>query len=106
MLKSNLPPDIKQEFLDRIRAASICAADYLYEYSLQMLKCILVSKNATFIMNVNNKPKNGPLVSDILKGIYQEECSAVHLPPPLDHKLFSNTSNSRQLIQLFDFEVL
>lgn len=50
-------------------------------------------------MDVNNnvalKLKNGPLAWVILTGIYQEECSAMHLPPPLDHKLFSSSSNSR-----------
>ncbi|KAG2204708.1 hypothetical protein INT47_012004 [Mucor saturninus] len=71
LLRSDLPLDIKQEFLDRILDATISATDYIYEYSLQMLKS-----------------------SDILTEVYHEEFSEIFLPPPLDHNLFSMFNNS------------
>ncbi|GAA5809565.1 hypothetical protein MFLAVUS_002975 [Mucor flavus] len=91
LLRPDLPPGIKQGFIDCIRNTLISSTDYIYEFSLQMLKSVLVFKKSTFDMDENNnvtlKPKNGPLVSDILPEIRQEKYSALYLPPPLDHKL-------------------
>ncbi|KAI7888480.1 uncharacterized protein EV154DRAFT_593766 [Mucor mucedo] len=146
LLRSDLPLDIKQEFLDRIRDATIsaflvvCMRFIILTYKIyhsqvqpssisatrpisqrsetgeikdirclfKSHKCILVFKKATFVIDRNNNTsleiKKGPLASDILIKVYHVECSEICLPPPLDHSLFSSTSSSRQLLQLFNFE--
>ncbi|KAI7892527.1 uncharacterized protein EV154DRAFT_480253 [Mucor mucedo] len=146
LLRSDLPLDIKQEFLDRIRDATIsvfhvvCMRFIILTYKIyhsqvqpssisatrpisqrsetgeikdirclfKSHKCILVFKKATFVIDRNNNTsleiKKGPLASDILTKVYYVECSEIYLPPPLDHSLFSSTSSSRQLLQLFNFE--
>ncbi|KAG1460496.1 hypothetical protein G6F56_005936 [Rhizopus delemar] len=70
LFRSDLTPNIQNEFLDNIRSAMISVTNYIYEYGIQMFKLVLLFKNATFAATENGtitlEQKNDVLISDVL----------------------------------------
>ena len=110
LFRSDLAPDIQNEFLDNIRSAMISATDYIYEYGIQMFKSVLLFKNATFAatedVTITLEQKNGVLISDMLPQSYQPQYTTTYCPPPLNRDLLSSNSYAQNLVQLFNFNQL
>lgn len=105
LIRTDLPADIKDEFLKTIRQTLTDASDYIIEYSIQVYKLLLIFRKAYFIKQGNKivlERKTGPLLEEIVPAGFVVENGVRYLPPPFDRTILTNDFFEKDFESLFN----